>query len=105
MQILNSSFKQRLYKGQGTAARILNKLPGRVHAALAQSLAYPYQYPDLDPFIKCMMALQLKQGKVGFIGADPIQSRQQFDHQIQSIVGTATMVKRVEDIRLNLAKR
>ena len=70
MQILNSSLKQRLHKGQGTAARLLNKLPDRAHEALAQALAYPYQYPDLDPFIKCMMAAQLKQGKVGFIGAD-----------------------------------
>ena len=102
MQILNSSLKQRLHKGQGTAARLLNKLPDRAHEALAQALSYPYQYPDLDPFIKCMMAAQLKQGKVGFIGADPIQSRQQFDHQITSIASTPTVVKRVEEVRLNL---
>ncbi|WP_168418713.1 alpha/beta hydrolase [Acinetobacter towneri] len=102
MQILNSSLKQRLHKGQGTAARFLNKLPDRAHEALAQALAYPYQYPDLDPFIKCMMAAQLKQGKVGFIGADPIQSRQQFDRQIASIASTPTAVKRVEEVRLNL---
>ena len=102
MQILNSSLKQRLHKGQGTAARLLNKLPDRAHEALAQVLAYPYQYPDLDPFIKCMMAAQLKQGKVGFIGADPIQSRQQFDRQIASIASTPTAVKRVEEVRLNL---
>ena len=102
MQILNSSLKQRLHKGQGKAARLLNKLPDRAHEALAQVLAYPYQYPDLDPFIKCMMAAQLKQGKIGFIGADPIQSRQQFDRQIASIASTPTAVKRVEEVRLNL---
>ena len=102
MQNLNSSLKQRLHKGQGKAARLLNKLPDRAHEALAQVLAYPYQYPDLDPFIKCMMAAQLKQGKVGFIGADPIQSRQQFDRQIASIASTPTAVKRVEEVRLNL---
>ena len=102
MQILNSSLKQRLHKGQGTAARLLNKLPDGAHEALAQALSYPYQYPDLDPFIKCMMAAQLKQGKVGFIGADPIQSRQQFDRQIASIASTPTAVKRVEEVRLNL---
>ena len=55
MQILNSSLKNKLHKGQGAAARALNKLPSRVHHTLAQALGYPYHYPDLDPFIKCMM--------------------------------------------------
>ncbi|AVH49893.1 alpha/beta hydrolase [Acinetobacter sp. SWBY1] len=103
MQILNSSLKNKLHKGQGAAARALNKLPSRVHHTLAQALGYPYHYPDLDPFIKCMMAAQLKQGKIGFIGADPVQSRQAFDRQMQSILSTPTAVKRVEEIRLNLA--
>ncbi len=37
MQILNSSLKNKLHKGQGAAARALNKLPSRVHHTLAQA--------------------------------------------------------------------
>ena len=38
MQILNSSLKNKLHKGQGAAARALNKLPSRVHHTLAHAL-------------------------------------------------------------------
>ena len=91
-----------LDKGQGTAARALDKLPKIVQESLAKVLGYPYQYPDLDAFTKCLMAVQIKQGRIGFIGEDPIESRRQFDAQMLAILNKATQIESVEDIRLPL---
>ena len=87
---------------QGTAARLLNKLPKLVQLSLAKTLGYPYDYPELDPFIKCLMAVQLKQGKIGFIGSDVEKSRQHFEKNMKSIVGKPTAIKRIENLKLNL---
>lgn len=91
-----------LDKGQGPAARALDKLPKIVQESLAKVLGYPYQYPDLDAFTKCLMAVQIKQGCVGFIGDDPIESRRQFDTQMLAILNKSTCIESVEDIRLPL---
>lgn len=91
-----------LDKGQGPAARALDKLPKIVQESLAKVLGYPYQYPDLDAFTKCLMAVQIKQGRIGFIGEDPIESRRQFDAQMLAILNKATQIESVEDIRLPL---
>ena len=91
-----------LDKGQGTAARALDKLTKIVQESLAKVLGYPYQYPDLDAFTKCLMAVQIKQGRIGFIGEDPIESRRQFDAQMLAILNKATQIESVEDIRLPL---
>lgn len=89
-------------KGQGFAARLLNKVPSNIQNTLAKALSYPYQYPNLDPFIKSMMAAQLKQGKIGFIGADVEASRMAFESQMYSIATQPTFVKQVETIQLPL---
>ncbi len=102
MTAFNQNLQQLLEKGQGTAARALDKLPSFVQENLAKALGYPYIFPDLDPFIKCMMAAQLKQGRQGFIGADYEKSRKQFDLQMQSLRNKITAVKHVEDLRLPL---
>ena len=82
--------------------RALDKLPKIVQESLAKVLGYPYQYPDLDAFTKCLMAVQIKQGRIGFIGEDPIESRRQFDAQTLAILNKATQIESVEDIRLPL---
>lgn len=102
MSALNQRLQELLEKGQGTAVRALDKLPGFVQENLAKGLGYPFQFPELDPLIKCMMAAQLKQGKSGFIGADVHRSRKAFDLQMQSITAKPTPVKLVEDLRLPL---
>lgn len=102
MTAFNQTLQQMLEKGQGTAARALDKLPGFVQDNIAKALGYPYIYPELDPLVKCMMAAQLKQGRVGFIGADYKKSRKQFDLQMQSIKHKPTSIKQVEDLRLPL---
>ncbi|ATZ68669.1 alpha/beta hydrolase fold domain-containing protein [Acinetobacter haemolyticus] len=88
--------------GQGPAARALDKLPTFVQESLAKILGYPHQYPDLDAFTKCLMAVQIKQGRIGFIGDDPIESRRQFDAQMLAILNKSTFIESVEDIRLPL---
>ncbi|MBP6353800.1 MAG: alpha/beta hydrolase [Acinetobacter sp.] len=102
MTALPQKLQQLLDKGQGPAARILDKMPKIVQESISKALAYPYQYPELDAFTKCIMAVQMKQGRSGLIGADLVQSRREFDAQMLSIVSKATFVAEVEDIRLPL---
>lgn len=89
-------------KGQGSAGRALDRLPTFAQESLTKLLGYPYQFSQLDSFTKCLMAAQLKQGKVGFIGADVERSRKQFESQMQSIINKPTHIQFVEDIRLPL---
>ena len=89
-------------KGQGSAGRALDRLPTFAQESLTKLLGYPYQFPQLDSFTKCLMAAQLKQGKVGFICADVERSRKQFESQMQSIINKPTHIQFVEDIRLPL---
>ncbi|HDU5265201.1 TPA: hypothetical protein RFU80_005508, partial [Klebsiella pneumoniae subsp. pneumoniae] len=82
MTAFNQKIQTLLDKGQGPAARALDRLPRLAQESLAKILGYSYQYPDLDSFTKCMMAVQIKQGRVGFIGSDPLESRRAFDAQM-----------------------
>ena len=96
------TIQELLEKGQGPAARALDKLPSFVQESIAKVLGYPYQYPQLDSFIKCLMAVQIKQGQVGFIGSDVEKSRLAFELQMESILRKPTAIAFVEDIRLPL---
>lgn len=102
MVAFNKNLHELLEKGQGTVARSLDRLPRFAQESLAKVLGYPYQYPQLDSFVKCLMAAQLKQNKVGFLSADVMHSRKQFELQMQSIIKKPTTVAAVEDIRLPL---
>lgn len=102
MMALSQTLQRVLQKGQGTAVRTLDHLPRLAQHTLAKALNYPYDYPQLDPLIKCMMAAQLKQGNSGFIGADVQRARKAFDLQMQSLKNKSTFVKQVQDVRLPL---
>lgn len=102
MGSLNNKLQHFVENGQGSAGRALDRLPRIVQESLLKILGYPYEYPQLDSFTKCLMAAQLKQGKSGFIGSDVEYSRQAFEAQIQSITHRATPVQYIEDIRLPL---
>lgn len=97
-----ANFAKIAVKGQGPAARLLDHLPSITKESLVKILGYPYQYPRLNSQIKCLMAVQFKQGKVGFIDENLKQSRKNFIHQMQSITHKVTPVKQVQDIRLPL---
>lgn len=102
MASFNRNLLTLLEKGQGSAGRTLDLLPKFAQESLVKLLAYPYEYPQLDSFTKCLMAAQLKQGKVGFIGVDVEHSRQQFEAQMKIIRHKPTHVPLVDDIRLPL---
>lgn len=91
-----------MHHTQGPAARLMDRLPAVAQDALAKVLGYPYIYPMLDSFTKCLMAVQLKQGHHGFIGQDYVASRNAFELQMRSIRSKATAISHVEDIRLPL---
>ena len=99
---LTKNLQEKIEQGQGTAGRALDRLPKFAQESLAKLLGYPYKYPQLDSFTKCLMAAQLKQGKAGFIGENVERSRKAFESQMQSIVHKPTHVQFIEDIRLPL---
>ena len=100
--MLNNKLQQFIESGQGAAGRAVDRLPAFAQESLVKLLGYPYQYPELDSFTKCIMAAQLKQGKSGIIGNDVAKSRQELESQTQSLTHKSTHVQFVEDIRLPL---
>ena len=102
MGVLNQTLQQWMEQGQGSAARVIDRLPTVAQEGLVKALGYPHQFEQLDPFIKCLMAAQYKQGKSGFIFEDYHRSRKLFDHQIQMLTAKPSTVKQVEDLRLPL---
>ena len=96
------SIQKVMEQNQGTAARLLDKLPNFVQENIVKALAYPYHYPELDSFLKCLVAVQYKQNKTGFISADAQHSRKAFELQSQLLAGKSTTIKQVEDLRLPL---
>lgn len=96
------TIKTTLEKSQGRAARVLDRLPTVLQKQLAKQLDYPYNFPELDPLIQCLMAVQLKQGKVGFIGEDYHQSRLAFENNMKNLSSRETPIAHVEDLRLPL---
>lgn len=102
MGVLNQTLQQWVEQGQGSAARVIDRLPTVAQEGLVKALGYPHQFEQLDPFIKCLMAAQYKQGKSGFIFEDYHRSRKLFDHQIQILTAKPSAVKQVEDLRLPL---
>ena len=97
MGVLNQTLQQWMEQGQGSAARVIDRLPTVAQEGLVKALGYPHQFEQLDPFIKCLMAAQYKQGKSGFIFEDYHRSRKLFDHQIQILTAKPSAVKQGED--------
>lgn len=102
MTMMQQRLQTILEKSQGQAARFLDKFPSVAQEALVKALGYPFIYPDLDSFVKCLMAAQFKQGKTGLIGEDIAQSRDIFEQSMQAIAAKPTEVKLVDDLRLPL---
>jgi len=95
-------FQKILNRKHGVTARVLDHLPKRLQTSLADVLSYSYQYPQLDPYIKCILAIEHKQGKIKLIDTDLLHAREQFEKQMISIQFKPTKVERVEDLRLPL---
>lgn len=95
--------KNILQHTQVPAARVLDRLPTFSQRALLKLLAYPYDYPELDAFSACLMALRHKEGKVGFLASDLATTRQQYEQQIQLFLRYKTTIAQVQDLRLPIA--
>lgn len=100
--VSGSAVQQFLKKAQGPTARALDRMPDLAKEALAKALGYTYPYSQLDPLVKCLMAIQHKQGKFGLLSGQPEQDRRAFETQIQDITAKKTPVKHVETLRLPL---
>ena len=51
------NLQEKIEQGQGAAGRTLDRLPKFAQESLAKLLGYPYQYPQLDSFTKCLSAV------------------------------------------------
>lgn len=94
--------EQLLEKSQGSSARILDKAPKIIQQRLAKILGYSYDFQSLHPFLKCLLALQQRQGKTNLVTHDHLKSRVQFQQQMHSILAEPTAIKLVENLDLPL---
>lgn len=97
-----SFIKQILHKTQGSSARLLDSMPVPVQNKIAQKLGYKYEFEGLNPFYKCLLAVQHLQNKHGFIETDYKKSRRVFQLQMQSLKLKPTPIKNVQDLILAL---
>lgn len=91
-----------LIRKQGHAARLLDRMPDFVQTSIVKILKYPFDYPELDSFIRALMAIKHKQGDAGLIGDDIIQSREFLEMQFLALRKAATPIQHVEDLKLAL---
>ncbi|OUY06386.1 alpha/beta hydrolase [Acinetobacter populi] len=94
--------EQFLEKSQGSSARTLDKAPKVIQHRLAKILGYQHDFKTLHPFLKCLLAIQQRQGKINLVTEDYAKSRVQFQRQMRSIVATPTPIQLVEDLDLPL---
>lgn len=92
-------------KSQGFSARLLDKMPNTLKNKLAKRLGYQYDFEGLNPFYKCMLAVQHLQKKQSFIGEDFQKSRDTFKTQMRSILKNPTVLKQVKALKLPLAEQ
>jgi acetyl esterase len=92
-----------LEQAQVPAARVLAHLPEFSQRGLLKLLGYPYDYPELEPFTACLMALKYKEGKLGFLAEDVVSTRTQYERQMALLNQHKTFIRQVQDLRLPLA--
>jgi acetyl esterase/lipase len=102
MQNSMQRINQKLLTKQGSAARVLDRMPGIVHNSIVKALKYPFTYPELDSFSQALMAIQHKQGHSGIVGRDIEHSRQTFELNARSLIQQVTPVAQVKDLKLPL---
>lgn len=93
-----------MYKTQGPSARLIDKMPATVQNQVARRLGYQYDFDGLNPFYKCLLAVQHLQKKYGFIDDDYQKSRRVFKAQMQSLCPNPTGIKSVKELKLSLTQ-
>lgn len=77
------TIKQIVQRSRVPAVRLIDHLPQFSQRALVKLLGYPYDYPQLDPLTACLMAMQHKQGRAGFLAQDLSRTRQYYEQKIK----------------------
>lgn len=95
--------KPLLQQAQVPVARAVDRLPTFSQRALVKLLGYPYDYPELDSFTACLMALKHKEGKTGFLAQNVATTRRHYEQQIKLLSRQKTAIAQVQDLRLPLA--
>lgn len=92
-------------KLQGPSARTLDRLPAPLQNSLAKKLGYHHDFKELNPFLKCLLAAQKLQHRNHLILPDYETSRNMFREQMQGILATSTPIKKVQELKLPLARQ
>ncbi len=92
-------------KTQGPSARALDKAPKSIQQNLARLIGYKYDFEGLNPFLKCLLAMQELKGQSDFITHNYLQDRVNFQQQMRSIRAKPTEIKLVEDLTLPLNRQ
>lgn len=100
-----SKLQNLIHKAQGPSARLMDKLPNVAKNKLAKTMGYNYNFKELNPFLKCMIASQHLQNQTAFINLDYLKSRQNFKNQMASIIAKPTPVKSIKDLTLDLKQQ
>lgn len=97
------TIKQIVQRSRVPAVRLIDHLPQFSQRALVKLLGYPYDYPQLDPLTACLMAMQHKQGRAGFLAQDLSRTRQNYEQKIKLLSTYKTKIRQIQDLRLPLA--
>lgn len=97
-----SNLQKMMFKMQGVSARALDRLPSASQNRLAALLGYRGEFPSLNPFLKCLFAVQERQGNSLLVDTDVEKSRRHFEQQMQSLRATPTKIAAVKDLSLPL---
>jgi len=85
-------------KLQGNLVRLFNLLPGFMQTNFAKKMGYPVEYyPELDPFLKLMFGLQMKNNVPDFISGTLEDTRKNFAQNAKVFSFKSTQVKVVKD--------
>lgn len=86
-------------------AQGLNYLPTYLKQQLYRSMNVPWDYPELDPTLKCLMAYQHQQGYRGLISSNLQNSRNDFVKSMSELIYQPTPLAWVQDFSLSLNHR
>ena len=89
-----------LEHARGTAARLLDRLPGAVRTALSGRRSVRVDGQTLDPTVQLAVALRPTKGRLQMTRTDAPESRARFRREVLSTVGTPTPVWGSRDLEV-----
>lgn len=97
---LVNNLTARVEKLQGTAARLIMKLPPFSQRAIAKALGFNEEFSNLDPHLQIVVSARAFMDEGGLIGSNPEKSRRRFRKEMRSLIDKPTPVESVKDFEI-----